>query len=135
MQTYNWYQSLIKPSWAPPEWLFGQVWSVLYIIIFISFGIVFYMAITKQLPWLVALPFALNLAFNFAYTPLQFGLRNNLLASIDILLVVGTLVWALIAIWPHMRWISIANVPYLLWGYSPPPCNSPLHISIGAKYL
>ena len=74
------------------------------------------MAITKQLPWLVALPFALNLAFNFAYTPLQFGLRNNLLASIDILLVVGTLVWALIAIWPHMRWISIANVPYLLWG-------------------
>lgn len=116
MQTYNWYQSLIKPSWAPPESLFGQVWTVLYIIIFISFGIVFYMAITKQLPWLVALPFALNLAFNFAYTPLQFGLRNNLLASIDILLVVGTLVWALIAIWPHMLWISIANVPYLLWG-------------------
>lgn len=116
MQTYNWYQSLIKPSWAPPESLFGQVWTVLYIIIFISFGIVFYMAITKQLPWLVALPFALNLASNFAYTPLQFGLRNNLLASIDILLVVGTLVWALIAIWPHMRWISIANLPYLLWG-------------------
>lgn len=116
MQTYNWYQSLIKPSWAPPESLFGQVWTVLYIIIFITFGIVFYMAITKQLPWLVALPFALNLAFNFAYTPLQFGLRNNLLASIDILLVVGTLVWALIAIWSHMRWISIANVPYLLWG-------------------
>lgn len=116
MQTYNWYQSLIKPSWAPPESLFGQVWTVLYIIIFISFGIVFYMAITKQLPWLVALPFALNLACNLAYTPLQFGLRNNLLASIDILLVVGTLVWSLIAIWPHMRWISIANVPYLLWG-------------------
>lgn len=116
MQTYNWYQSLIKPSWAPPESLFGQVWTVLYIIIFITFGIVFYMAITKQLPWLVALPFALNLAFNFAYTPLQFGLRNNLLASIDILFVVGTLVWALIAIWPHMRWISFANVPYLLWG-------------------
>lgn len=116
MQTYNWYQSLIKPSWAPPESLFGQVWTVLYIIIFISFGIVFYMGITKQLPWLVALPFALNLAFNFAYTPLQFGLRNNLLASIDILLLVGTLAWALIAIWPHMRWISIANVPYLLWG-------------------
>ena len=116
MQTYNWYQSLIKPSWAPPESLFGQVWTVLYIIIFITFGIVFYMAITKQLPWLVALPFALNLAFNFAYTPLQFGLRNNLLASIDILLAVGTLVWALIAIWSHMRWITIVNVPYLLWG-------------------
>lgn len=116
MQTYNWYESLIKPSWAPPVWLFGQVWTVLYIIIFISFGVVFYMAATKQMPWLVALPFALNLTFNFAFTPLQFGLRNNLLASIDILLVVATLVWALIAVWPHLRWVSIVNVPYLLWG-------------------
>lgn len=116
MQTYNWYESLIKPSWAPPVWLFGQVWTLLYIIIFISFGVVFYMAATKQMPWLVALPFALNLTFNFAFTPLQFGLRNNLLASIDILLIVATLVWALIAVWPHLRWVSIVNVPYLLWG-------------------
>lgn len=74
------------------------------------------MAATKQMPWLVALPFALNLTFNFAFTPLQFGLRNNLLASIDILLVVATLVWAFIAVWPHLRWVSIVNVPYLLWG-------------------
>lgn len=115
-KTYNWYQTLQKPSWSPPESLFGQVWSVLYLIIFISFGIVFYKAASKDIPWLVALPFGLNLLFNFAFTPLQFGLKNNLLASIDILLVVVTLIWALIAIWPHMRWIALVNVPYLLWG-------------------
>jgi tryptophan-rich sensory protein len=113
--TYNWYQTLIKPSWAPPSWLFGPVWSVLYAIIAVSFGTVFYKAITGKIGWFVALPFALNLIFNFAFTPLQFGLKNNLLASIDILLVLATLIWALLAVWPHLRWVVYANLPYLLW--------------------
>jgi len=64
---------------------------------------------------MAALPFALNLVFNFAFTPLQFGLKNNLLASIDILLILATLIWALYVIWPYMRWVVYANIPYLLW--------------------
>ncbi|MFA7193620.1 MAG: TspO/MBR family protein [Candidatus Paceibacterota bacterium] len=113
------YLNLIKPSWAPPSWIFGPVWTVLYAIIFVSFGTVFYKAFNGKLPWLVALPFALNLLFNLAFTPIQFGLKNNLLASIDILLVVGTLVWAFVALWnasPDLRWIVYVNIPYLLWG-------------------
>jgi translocator protein len=115
MNTYNWYQTLIKPSWAPPSWLFGPVWSVLYIIIALSFGTVFYKAFTGKIPWIVALPFALNLVFNFAFTPIQFGLQNNLLASVDILLVLGTLIWALVAVYPQMKWVALVNIPYLLW--------------------
>ncbi len=113
--TYNWYSTLVKPAWAPPSWLFGPVWSVLYLIIVASFGAVFYKVATRQLPWVVAVPFALNLVFNFAFTPLQFGLKNNVLASLDILLVLGTLIWALVAIWPYLRWVVYANIPYLLW--------------------
>lgn len=109
------YAKLIQPSWAPPSWVFGPVWSVLYLIIIYTFGTVFYKASTHQIPAIVALPFALNIIFNLAFTPLQFGLKNNALASVDILLVLGTLVWALIAIWPHMHWVSYANMPYLLW--------------------
>ena len=119
MDTSNWYAQLIKPSWSPPACLFGPVWTVLYAIIAVSFGTVFYKAFTKQIPWIVALPFALNLFFNFIFTPIQFGLKNNLLASIDILLVVGTLVWALYAVWhstPELRWVAYVNLPYLLWG-------------------
>lgn len=115
MNTYNWYSTLIKPTWAPPSWLFGPVWSVLYAIIAFTFGTVFYRAFTGKLPWMVALPFLLNLLFNFAFTPLQFGLKNNLLAAVDIVLVLLTLVWALFAIWPHTKWIVYANIPYLLW--------------------
>lgn len=110
MNTYTWYETLVKPTWAPPAWLFGPVWTVLYVIIAVSFGMVFYKAYTKQIPWMVALPFALNLVFNFAFTPIQFGLKNNLLASADILLVVGTLVWALYAVWnasSELRWVAI----------------------------
>lgn len=119
MDTYNWYSQLIKPVWAPPSWLFGPVWTILYLIIAVSFGTVFYQAFTKQIPWMIAVPFALNLVFNFAFTPIQFGLKNNLLSSIDILLVVGTLVWALSVLWyasPDLRWVVYANIPYLVWG-------------------
>lgn len=111
----NWYQTLVKPSWSPPGWLFGPVWTVLYVLIAISFGTVFYRAFVGKLSWWVALPFALNLVFNFAFTPLQFGLKNNFLASLDILLVLGTLIWAMMAIYPQMRWVTWINMPYLLW--------------------
>ena len=118
MNTFNWYSQLIKPTWAPPSWLFGPVWTLLYGIIAVTFGMVFYKAFTGKLAWIVALPFVLNLLFNFAFTPIQFGLKNNLFASLDILLVVGTLIWALYALWlasPDLRWVVYANIPYLLW--------------------
>lgn len=118
-ETYTWYQTLIKPSWAPPSWLFGPVWTVLYTIIVVSFGTVFYQAFTKQISWIVALPFIFNLFFNFIFTPIQFGLKNNLLASIDVLLVVGTLIWAFYVVWvsaPELHWVIYVNIPYLFWG-------------------
>ena len=112
---YNWYSRLVRPSWAPPGWLFGPVWTVLYIFIAVSFGKVFLMGWRKEVPFIVVLPFILNLIFNFAFTPLQFGLRNNLLAAIDICLVWGTLVWLMAAIYPYARWVAYIQIPYLLW--------------------
>ncbi len=115
METYTWYQQLIKPSWAPPSSVFGPVWTLLYIGIFISFGTVFVMAFEKKIAWIIALPFLLNLIANVAFTPLQFGLRSNVLASIDIVIILATLIWAMIAIYPHSHAITYAQIPYLLW--------------------
>ncbi len=115
MNTYNWYSQLIKPTWAPPAYLFGPVWTLLYVVIFISFGKVFLMAWQKTIPIVVIIPFILNIIFNLAFSPIQFGLKNNLLASIDILLILGTLIWAIIAIYPYAKWISYVQIPYLLW--------------------
>jgi translocator protein len=113
--TYNWYSTLIKPTWAPPSYLFGPVWSFLYILIAISFGKVFWMAYQKEISFMVALPFILNIFFNLIFSPIQFGLKNNLLAALDISLVLVTLVWAMIAIYRYTPWISYIQIPYLLW--------------------
>lgn len=115
MNTFETYSELVKPTWAPPSWIFGPVWSFLYLLIAISFGAVFYKLATKQIPFMVALPFILNIIFNATFTYFQFGLKNNTLAAIDILLVLGTLIWAMIAVFPFARWITYIQIPYLLW--------------------
>ncbi len=112
---YEYYQSLTQPSFAPPPEIFGPVWSILYAIIAITFGIVFYRAFKGSIPRFIALPFILNLVFNAAFTPLQFGIRNMLFASIDIVLVLITLVWAMWWIYPYSRKICYWQIPYLLW--------------------
>ncbi len=115
MKSYIWYQTLLRPTWAPPSWLFGPVWSILYIIIAGTYGYVGYLFFTKKIPFIVLLPFILNLIFNALFTPLQFGLQNNFLAAIDIVLVLGTLIWALVVIFPYAKFVTYANIPYLLW--------------------
>jgi tryptophan-rich sensory protein len=115
MPTSEWYQTLIKPGWAPPSWVFGPVWSVLYTIIAFSFGYVGYLYFKGIVPFTVLLPFILNLLFNFAFTPLQFGLQNNVLAAVDIILVLVTLVWALYAIYQYAPIVTYVNIPYVFW--------------------
>ena len=125
-KTYTYFNELIKPTWAPPAWLFGPVWTFLYILITISFGKVFIMLFQKQISFWVALPFILNLIFNLSFTYFQFGLKNNYLAAVDILLVLITLIWAMVSIYftapkllsvggPNIMWIAFINIPYLLW--------------------
>lgn len=115
MNFSSWYSTLRKPSWAPAEQVFGQVWSLLYPIIFgVNIYVIFLLS-TGKISWRVALPFWINLAFNFLFTPLQFGLRSNLLAAVDIILVFITIIWSMVAIWPHSKWIALLFVPYLVW--------------------
>lgn len=115
MQSYEWYATLLKPTWAPPAWIFGPVWTVLYAIIIASFSFVFLKAFRGNIPAIVALPFALNIIFNIAFTPIQFGLQNNLLAALDITLVLTTLIAALVMIYPYYPLVTYVNIPYLAW--------------------
>lgn len=111
----SWYETLAKPSWAPPASLFGTVWSILYPIILIAYGFVIVQALRGEMPRSVLWPVLINLAANVAFTPIQFGLRNLVLAELDIIVVLVTIVWSMIAIWPHARLAAIALVPYLVW--------------------
>ncbi len=115
MKSREFYRSIRKPRWAPPAKIFSPVWTFLYVVIAASYGYVAYAFFAGGMPLAAAVPFALNLAFNIAYSPLQFGLRNFFLGSIDILLVLATLVWAMGAIYPYAPWVALVNIPYLAW--------------------
>ena len=111
----SWYEKLSKPSWSPPARLFGPVWTVLYLGILITYGAAAVMFANSQIEWFVFLPFLLNIFFNILFTPIQFVLKKYNLALIDILLILATLIWALIRIYPFAPWILWVNIPHLLW--------------------
>lgn len=111
----DWYDALAKPAWTPAPATIGLIWQILYPVIFVSFGWVFIQTLRGHVPKRVALPFAINLAANLVFTPIQFGLRSLPLASVDILIVLGTIVWCMRAIWRHRPWVAIAQIPYLVW--------------------
>ena len=115
MSWMQWYESLEKPAWTPDPETISIIWQILYPIIFFSFGYVFFKAIQRKISWSVALPFAINLIANLSFTPLLFGARSLILASVDIIVVLATIIWGMTLIWRHHRWVAIAQVPYLIW--------------------
>ena len=115
MEWLDWYNSLAKPAWTPAPRTIGTIWQILYPIILVSFGFVFVQALRRKIPAWVAIPFVINLIANLIFSPIQFGMRNLPLASADILIVWGTIVWMMIAIWPYYRWVAAAQLPYFVW--------------------
>jgi tryptophan-rich sensory protein len=115
MNWMEWYENLAKPSWTPSPAVIGLIWTILYPIIFVSFGFVFVQAFRGKIARNLAIPFALNLAANLLFMPIFSGLRNVPLAAIDILVVWTTLLWCGVAVWPVYRWVALAQAPYFVW--------------------
>lgn len=107
-----WYADLRKPSWTPPNWLFGLVWTILFLA----------MAIAAWLVWrkvgLTAAPmqlFLLQLLLNVAWSALFFGLRSPGLAFAEIVMLWVAILATSIEFWravPAAGWLFL---PYLIW--------------------
>lgn len=115
MSWMSWYNSLIKPGWTPAPLTIGTIWQLLYPVIFLSFGYVFALAYRRKIPAATVIPFIVNIIGNLSFTPIQFGLRNLPLASVDILVVWTSIVWCTIAIWRYSKWVALAQIPYFVW--------------------
>ncbi|GIW81697.1 MAG: tryptophan-rich sensory protein [Gemmatales bacterium] len=115
MEWIEWYHSLAKPNWTPAPATIGLIWRILYPIIAVTFGFVFFQTIRKNVPWSVAVPFVVNLAANLIFTPLFFGLRSIPLATVDIIIVWLTILWMCVAVWKYYYWVALAQVPYFTW--------------------
>jgi tryptophan-rich sensory protein len=115
MDQQSYYLSQKMPPLAPPSWIFGVVWSFLYLLIIISYGMVFYKWSRGEIAFVFALPFIVNLVANLVFTYLQFGLKNNVLALIDILIILITIIVTIVLLWPHFRTLAYMQIPYLIW--------------------
>ncbi|MGZ8485613.1 MAG: TspO/MBR family protein [Candidatus Binatia bacterium] len=108
-----WYVALHKPSWTPPDWLFGPVWSVLYIAIAVAGWSVWRskaVSVTKPiLLWL------LQVFLNGLWSWLFFGLRRPELALIDIIALLITICCFIATARSTSRFAAWLFVPYALW--------------------
>lgn len=110
----QWYPALQKPSWNPPPWIFGPVWTFLYLMMAIAAWIVWRQRGFKG--GAVALGiFALQLALNAAWSPLFFGLRNPLAGLVDIIPLWVAIMATIISFWKISPLAGALLVPYWLW--------------------
>lgn len=111
----NWFATLQKPSWNPPAFLFGPVWTLLYLIMGISFWLVWKSIADKADKREAMIAFVIQLIPNFFWSILFFRLQSPLLGFVDIALMIYTIS---ITIY-HFRAISLPAswlmAPYLLW--------------------
>jgi benzodiazapine receptor len=110
----DWYAQLRKPSWNPPTWIFGPVWTALYTMMALAAWLVWKRAglAAQRVP--LAL-FLLQLIFNALWSPLFFGLKNPALAFVDIVLLWLALLATLVVFWRTSRLAGALLVPYLAW--------------------
>ena len=111
-----WYELLEKPFFAPPSWVFGVAWGIIYPLIAIAFILSLVYYFRKKVEFSFIAVFIANLVANVAFTPIQFGLRNNLFSAIDILIVLGTLIYIEKVAWSRSKIVFFLLLPYLLWG-------------------
>ena len=106
-----WYAGLVKPSWTPPSWVFGPVWSALYLC----------MAVAAWLVWrqgnvaVSMMLFGVQLAFNAAWSWLFFGLHSPRAAFVDIILLLAAIIATAVSFWRCSTVAGILFVPYLIW--------------------
>lgn len=117
MKTYpEFYQSIDKPFFAPPDWVFGVAWGIIYPLIAIAFVYLAYLTWKKKVPVTLIVVFAINLIANFLFTPIQLGLDALWPASVDILVVLGTLLYLEWKLLKYSKTLFVLLLPYLLWG-------------------
>jgi len=107
-----WYADLSKPTWTPPNWLFGPVWTLLFIAMAIAAWLVWQKIGLKSAPMQL---FLLQLLFNVAWSALFFGLRSPGLAFAEIVLLWLAILATSIQFWKAVPVAGWLLLPYLMW--------------------
>jgi translocator protein len=110
----DWYPPLNKPTWTPPSWLFGPVWTLLYLCIAVAGFLAWRKAGFAGAKWTMLL-FALQLILNAAWSWIFFGLRQPGWAFVEITLLWLSILATMLALFRITPIAGVLFVPYLLW--------------------
>lgn len=110
----DWYAALNKPAFSPPNWIFGPVWTLLYILMGISFFVVWKQKVSKLRNLAISIYF-LQLLLNFAWSFIFFYFNMIGLALVEIVLLWFTIILMLVLFYRIKPMAAYINIPYLLW--------------------
>lgn len=111
----TWYADLEKPFFAPPNWVFGPVWTLLYLLMGISFYLIWRQGLENKQVISAVKVFLIQLGLNFLWSPIFFGLQSPLLALLVIIAVWVMIVVTIKTFFPLSKWAAVLLIPYLLW--------------------
>jgi translocator protein len=110
-----WYQALKKPTWNPPNWLFGPIWTTIYILVAASAVIVWRSAQTEQDQIMILGLFAINAVLGIVWNLFFFKLKRPDWAMFEITLFWASIVTLIVFFWRISPLSSLLLVPYVTW--------------------
>jgi translocator protein len=111
----TWYAGLYKPIFAPPNWLFGPIWTLLYCLMGISIYLIWQLGLKRKVVNIAVRWFFIQLGLNFIWTPIFFGLRAPLGGLVIIIAMWGAIALTIQKFYALSRTAGYLLVPYLLW--------------------
>lgn len=110
----EWYETLNRPAFNPPNWIFGPVWTALYILMGFSFFLIWKQEVSKERNTAI-LVFMIQLLFNFGWSFIFFYHNMIGLAFIEIILLWISIVIMLVLFYKIKPLASYINIPYFIW--------------------
>lgn len=111
----NWYAALNKPTFNPPNWIFGPVWSALYILMAVSLWLVWKSDVDSSIKNKAILIFAMQLILNFFWSIIFFHFHQLGFALVEIICMWIFILFSIIKFYPVSKTASYLLFPYLLW--------------------
>jgi tryptophan-rich sensory protein len=111
----TWYVTLIKPAWTPPNWVFGPVWTTLYVLIGISLYFVWKKGLNRKDVKIAIIVFAVQLILNFLWSLIFFGYKSLLGGLIVIILLWISILLNIIVFYRISIPAGVLLIPYIIW--------------------
>jgi len=111
----SWYASLRKPAFAPPNWVFAPVWTILYLLMGISLFIVWNIGLEKNSVRKSIVVFGIQLLLNVFWSYLFFGLKSPLLGLVEIVVMWLMILLTILVFFRISKKAAVLLIPYLMW--------------------